>query len=330
MSGIYRISNMANGRVYIGSAINLERRQYEHFKALRGGYHGNRFLQNAWNKYGKDAFKFDVIEVVDNCDLLLAAEQRHIDAAFAAAPSKKVQPYNICKTAGNLLGTKRTVECRARMAALKLGKKRCPIGVAKQAAKMRGRKKRAESITKRTMSRAGFRHTDETKAKIAEAKKGVPIHTEEWKAYMSSKMTGRKMPKEHGEKLREAHRSLSKEQVAEIVKRRKAGESYISLAKAFNSTKDTVRNWCLREGLEKVNLPLTDQQVSEILRRHQAGQNYVQIAKAMGISDNTVWRKVSGYKTPTAAEKRAAMAAPDIILTPEPTADPDPKQLSFL
>lgn len=317
VSGIYRIRNLVSGRVYIGSAINVERRHYDHFKSLRGGYHRNGFLQNAWNKYGENAFCFEILEKVPDREMLVSVEQKYLDLAFANA---ELKPYNICPTAGNMLGTRRTAECRARLAALKLGKPRCPIGIAKQAAKMRGRKKLAESIRKRTMSRAGFCHTDESREKISANRKGKGIHDDAWKAHMSSVMTGKKMPKEHGEKLREAHRSLTKEQVAEIVRLRKEGATYIELAKQFNSTKDTVRNWCMKEGLEQKNPYLTKAQVTEIKMRRADGQTYDQIAEAMGISKVTIWYKVG---------KKHAQPEP-LLTTPEPAAEPDPNQLSFL
>ena len=47
-SGIYQIKNTINGKVYVGSTIDFERRKYEHFKALKNNNHGNPKLQNAF------------------------------------------------------------------------------------------------------------------------------------------------------------------------------------------------------------------------------------------------------------------------------------------
>ena len=63
-SGIYRIVNKINGRVYVGSAVNLISRKMDHWKTLRAHRHRNRFLQRAWDKYGEENFDFVVIEYV--------------------------------------------------------------------------------------------------------------------------------------------------------------------------------------------------------------------------------------------------------------------------
>ena len=63
--GIYKILNTINGKFYIGSSVNLRKRLYEHFRELELGIHTNKHLQNAWIKYGKQGFKFQVIKTID-------------------------------------------------------------------------------------------------------------------------------------------------------------------------------------------------------------------------------------------------------------------------
>src|SRR6266566_206763 len=77
--GVYRITCTANSRFYIGSAIDLRKRCNEHFYALRNNQHHSITLQRAWNKYGPDAFVFEIIEIVLIPDLLTAREQRCLD-----------------------------------------------------------------------------------------------------------------------------------------------------------------------------------------------------------------------------------------------------------
>lgn len=62
MTGIYKITNLINRKVYIGQAIDIEKRFVEHQRSLKGKYHINEHLQNSYNKYGKENFKFEVIE----------------------------------------------------------------------------------------------------------------------------------------------------------------------------------------------------------------------------------------------------------------------------
>ena len=65
MAVIYQITNMVNGKYYIGSAESFARREWQHKYDLKRGAHKNPHLQSAWNKYGADAFVFEVIETVD-------------------------------------------------------------------------------------------------------------------------------------------------------------------------------------------------------------------------------------------------------------------------
>lgn len=76
---VYRIVNKINNKVYIGSTIDSERRKLEHFNQLEKGIHINTHLQNAYNKYGKNVFIFDIIE--DNLDNgeLMKREQHYIN-----------------------------------------------------------------------------------------------------------------------------------------------------------------------------------------------------------------------------------------------------------
>ena len=64
MAVIYRITNMANGKFYIGSAESFARREWQHKYALRRNEHKNPRLQAAWNVYGEEMFVFEVIEEI--------------------------------------------------------------------------------------------------------------------------------------------------------------------------------------------------------------------------------------------------------------------------
>jgi group I intron endonuclease len=64
MAVIYRITNMINGKYYVGSAESFERRKWQHTYDLKRGAHKNPRLQAAWNKYGADVFVFEVLETV--------------------------------------------------------------------------------------------------------------------------------------------------------------------------------------------------------------------------------------------------------------------------
>lgn len=61
-SGIYKIENLVNGKVYIGQSRNLRKRLNEHFNNLRKNKHVNNHLQSAFNKYCESSFDIDIIE----------------------------------------------------------------------------------------------------------------------------------------------------------------------------------------------------------------------------------------------------------------------------
>ena len=62
MTGIYKIENKINGKVYIGKSKNIKKRWTGHICELNKNYHHNIHLQSAWNKYGEDNFIFEVLE----------------------------------------------------------------------------------------------------------------------------------------------------------------------------------------------------------------------------------------------------------------------------
>lgn len=79
-SGIYQITNLVNFKQYIGSSKKLRSRKNSHFADLRKNSHHNQHLQNAWNKYGEDNFKFIILEeILSDLQLLRKAEQEWIN-----------------------------------------------------------------------------------------------------------------------------------------------------------------------------------------------------------------------------------------------------------
>ena len=76
--GIYSIFNLENGKKYVGSSINLYNRLHEHLHNLRNNKAHNKHLQAAWNKYGEESFKFNILEYCET-DEQYSKEQYYID-----------------------------------------------------------------------------------------------------------------------------------------------------------------------------------------------------------------------------------------------------------
>lgn len=64
MIGIYQITNLRSGKIYIGQSLDVLARLRQHKYELRHGLHLNRYLQSAWNRYGESNFVFSVLEEV--------------------------------------------------------------------------------------------------------------------------------------------------------------------------------------------------------------------------------------------------------------------------
>lgn len=109
LSGIYIIVNTVTNQYYIGSAVNVKHRLAKHVKALANSEHYNRYLQNAWNKYGKDAFTFHILEYVDDKTKLIDREQYWFNSTDL---SKR---YNLCAIAGSPLGNKHSEETKRKI-----------------------------------------------------------------------------------------------------------------------------------------------------------------------------------------------------------------------
>lgn len=157
-AGVYLISNNVNGKCYVGSTVHLDQRRREHFSRLANNKHINAHLQNAYNKYGREAFDFEILETIDIDDnikdKLLKREQFWVD---------NLKPeYNVLLVAGSNLGYHHTEETK---------------------------KKISESTT-------GVKKSEEHAKHIREGQSGRVL-TEEHKAKLSEAAKHRKSPSNH-------------------------------------------------------------------------------------------------------------------------------------
>jgi len=99
--GIYKITNDLTNKCYVGQSVNIKKRIAEHFRTLRKGEHANSKLQNAFNKYGENAFSWSIevyCEDPEEMDLIEEAfisGEAHFEeelffniASFAKAPMR--------------------------------------------------------------------------------------------------------------------------------------------------------------------------------------------------------------------------------------------------
>lgn len=89
---IYKIRNILDNHYYIGSTVDSRKRFWEHRKHLRNGTHDCIHLQRAWNKYGEDCFKFEIVEQLNDRSELYPAEQKWLDNHFKQSYFYNVSP----------------------------------------------------------------------------------------------------------------------------------------------------------------------------------------------------------------------------------------------
>lgn len=100
---VYKITNTINQKFYIGSAVYFAARRGEHLSLLRKNSHHNKHLQNSFNKYGEQNFKFEILEYATK-ETLIEREQFYIDTLNPV--------FNFLKTAYSSIGFKHSEETK--------------------------------------------------------------------------------------------------------------------------------------------------------------------------------------------------------------------------
>jgi len=91
-AGVFQVKNTANGKVLLGSSLNLDGALNGHRFMLRTGSHRNKDLQKDWNEFGADNFDFEILEVVqvrDDPNLNLSDELTLLEMIWL----EKLQPF---------------------------------------------------------------------------------------------------------------------------------------------------------------------------------------------------------------------------------------------
>ena len=134
-TGVYKITNLVNGKVYIGASKNIEKRWRDHKKRINSPIHSDL------ESYGLDNFKFEVL--LECPETMLAQWERDMICLYDSDDPEK--GYNNPKD---------------RPYSLKLSEA------------LKGRSLSEETKRKISESHRGIPHSDETKRKMSEVKKG--------------------------------------------------------------------------------------------------------------------------------------------------------------
>lgn len=173
LCGIYKITQKSTNRVYIGQTkMKFKKRYWHHVWKLNDGTHDNKFLQNAWNKYGEADFEFEVVEILNKDEDMNQKEIYYINKfntfhngfnMTSGGEGKKDCPMS--DEAKLVVGNKNKHHM--------LGKKHSEETKRKMRFSSPRRKLTNELKDKLINSRLGSKHSKSAKQKMREAKLGV-------------------------------------------------------------------------------------------------------------------------------------------------------------
>lgn len=91
--GVFKITNIANGKIFIGSGMNIQGKMNSCQFQLSHGSHVNKAMQADYKIFGKDNFSFEIIDYLepkedqkpDSVDDLKVLEEMWIE---------RLQPYD--------------------------------------------------------------------------------------------------------------------------------------------------------------------------------------------------------------------------------------------
>lgn len=218
---IYKIKSKCKPeRIYVGSAVNMQRRRNAHSRSLKNGNHHCHKLQHHVNKYGIEDLEFSIIAICDKEELkpinkIIRPEQFFIWA---------YNPYfNECPFAGKPISRKGVrVSNKTKQKIRESSKNRPPISEEtrkKLSDVHKGKKQSAEEVARKSERMKGHPVSEETRRKLSIINKGKSLgelhrirtinaligHTvsEETRRKISLKHKGRKASEEAKAKMSE-------------------------------------------------------------------------------------------------------------------------------
>jgi len=175
---IYKVTNLINGQIYIGKTIRtLAERKRQHYVRAFGRGHRSYF-HAAIRKYGKENFKWQIIDRCLFYETLNALEAHYIKLFACMAPmgmnltaggdgmaSYRHSPETCAKIAASMSGRKISDETRRKCCIAQ--KNKSPETIAKLSASLRGRHISQETKRKLSIANMGKHLTPEAKEKIS-------------------------------------------------------------------------------------------------------------------------------------------------------------------
>lgn len=243
MVGVYKLLNVKTGKFYIGSSVNIEKRWSTHIAELNANCHNNKYLQNAWNKYGQESFEFIVVEEVD--DILKLREREDYYLQSTNCTNHRVG-YNLLNTSNIGLGVRASDEVRHKISDACKGEKN-------------GHYRHKHSIDKRKQIRDARWGKDYVKKPRKKYQRKSEEELRESNKRRSEKKLGTHLSDATKEKLRQIHLG------------------------SHHSYETRQKMSLQRQGESNGNSKFTREQVLEIYHKMNSGVNYKDVCKEYGI-----------------------------------------------
>lgn len=250
MQGVYKIVNSVNGKIYVGSSVNIEKRFKQHKFELEHNTHNNRHLQGAWNTYGKDNFDFVVVEIVPDLINLRERECYYIKSLNCTDPNIG---YNMLNDTNIGLGVLASIEIRKKISEACVGERNGNYG----------RKHTPDEIQKIKENRWG---KDYVKKPRKKAPRKTPEELKKSYQIVAEKARGRKVSIETRKKLSDLRKGKK------------------------HSAKTLEKYREQRKGENNANCKLSKQQVLEIYEKMNRGVNYKIVCAEYGVGQCQVYK----------------------------------------
>lgn len=196
VSGIYVITNIKNGKIYIGQAQKIKKRWDAHKSMLVNSKHPNKYLQNAWNKYGEKSFKFRVLEYCP-IELLDEREQHYLDIympkgicynisidAISGMRGRKASDGTRSKIRSVRTGTSLKEETKRKLSEINTGKTLSPEHRKKIGMGNKGKVRTPESIEKRVALYRGRKQSqEEIESRVSQIRKHYCVISPDGKTF---------------------------------------------------------------------------------------------------------------------------------------------------
>lgn len=91
-AGVFQIKNNANGKIFIGSSVNLDAIWNRHRFQLDAGLHPNKELQKDWTDYGTANFSFEILATQKPKDSPSFDMKKELDI-LEAMFTEELQPF---------------------------------------------------------------------------------------------------------------------------------------------------------------------------------------------------------------------------------------------